>query len=103
MKEHADDDKQTNSDDNNLEEALIESSTQSGSGTKRKNLDDDPDEHYITKIAHLVSQRLSATTTPSQTSARPIYSNWSNYDLSPPSTSVMGNVNTTPGISVKNL
>jgi hypothetical protein len=71
--------------------------TQSGRGSKRKLLED-PNEHFITKIAHLVSQKLSPDSI--QTTARPVSTNWLNYDLSPPSTSVMGNVNTTPGTNV---
>ena len=85
-----------NESESELEEALIQATpTQSGGGaSKRKNLED-PDEHFISKIAHLVSQKLSQN--PNQIHPRPVSSTWSNYDLSPPSTSVMGNVNTTPG------
>ena len=47
-------------------------------------------------MANLVTQRLSENST--QPSARPVISNWSNYNLSPPATSVIGNVNTTPAL-----
>ena len=46
-----------------------------------------------------MSQRFTPNSFQTIPSApRPVISNWSNYDLSPPSTSVMGNVNTTPAL-----
>lgn len=67
-----------------------ESLTQFGSGASLRDNDTD----FIEKVATLVSQRLQ-THNP-MSGARPVISGWTNYDLSPPSTSVIGNVNTTP-------
>ena len=93
-----DDESETASDNSQIEDALLKSS-QSGSGVKRK-LVDVEDQHLITKLAHLVSQNLvSQKLIPEFPKPRPVISNWSNYDLSPPSTSVLGTVNTTPALN----
>ena len=62
---------------------------QSGSGSKRK-LDED---QFIHKVAHLVTKKLNPLAL-----ARPVSSAWSNFDLSPPSTSVIGSADTTPPV-----
>ena len=63
---------------------------QSGSGLS--NPKQKTDEDFITKVATLVTERLS---NPLQ-SARPVNTSWTNYNLSLPSTSVIGTVDTTP-------
>ena len=52
---------------------------------------------FIAKVAKLVTKKLS-TTAPTLHNARPVNTGWTNFDLSPPSTSVIGSVNTTPPI-----
>ena len=56
---------------------------------------DNDDTNFIAKVADLVSQRLQSAQNP-LVNARPVNTSWTNYNLTPPSTSVIGNVNTTP-------
>ena len=69
-----------------IEDAILQSSSQTGGGFT---------EDILSKIAQLVAQRLH----PHLEAPRPVVSNWSNYDLSPPSTSVIGTANTTPALN----
>ena len=74
---------------------MDESLLQSGSGLTNSDVHKrklSPDDDFITKVATLVTERLS---NPLQ-SARPVNTLWTNYNLSPPSTSVIGSVQTTP-------
>ena len=73
------------SDSDETAESIFE---QIGSGSKRKLA---PKDKFIDKVAELVSKRLNPIT-----AARPVNSSWSNFDLSPPSTSIIGSVNTSP-------
>ena len=66
---------------------------QSGSGLLKRPSAEKED--FISKVATLVSERLKSDSTPQ---ARPVYTNWSNFNLSPPGTSVIGTTNTTPPI-----
>ncbi len=67
---------------------------QSGSGLQREKLNDITDPEFISKVAHLVRQQINPSN-PLQ-SARPVASSWSNFDLTPPSSSVIASVNTNP-------
>ncbi len=49
-------------------------------------------------MAHLVKQQLNPLA-----DARPMVTTWSNFDLTPPSTSVIGSVNTSPPLHYNNL
>ena len=46
-----------------------------------------------------ISKSSQKLTPNAHDTARPVVSNWSNYDLSPPSTSVIGTANTTPALN----
>ena len=63
-----------------------------GSGSKRKHSQQEPDEQFISKVAHLVTENLKPTI------ARPVNTGWTNFNLLPPSTSVIGSVNTAPPV-----
>lgn len=76
---------------------MDDNSAQFGSGNLKRRASDVDDESFISKVANLVSQRLNPNQNP-LASARPVNTGWTNYDLSPPSTSVIGNVNTTPPV-----
>ena len=73
------------SDSDETAESIFE---QIGSGSKRKLA---PKDKFIDKVAELVSQRFNPII-----AARPVNSAWSNFDLSPPSTSIIGNTDTSP-------
>jgi hypothetical protein len=91
-----DDDDSDSRSQTNVEDALIQSSSQIGSGSlKRKRKSSETNDDFITKVAHLVSQKFSNAEIPIPR-PRPVNTTWSNYDLTPPSTSVFGNVNTSP-------
>ena len=91
------DDNGSESEDSKVEAALIQSTSQIGSGFKRKRSktneshENYEDDNFISKVAKLVAERFNPIPTP-----RPVNTTWSNFNLSPPATSVLGNVNTTP-------
>ena len=55
------------------------------------------DQEFIGKIVKLVTEQITNPTNPLK-DARPVNSTWSNFDLSPPSTSVINSANTVPPI-----
>lgn len=79
----------SNSDSNEESEDNLKQSGRGENLNSKRKYSDDTD--FIAKVAHLVSQQINP-----MVSARPVSSAWSNFDLSPPSTSVIGNTNTLP-------
>ena len=59
-------DSDENSENSKVEDALIQSANQSGSGSLKRKIaaTDNTDEIFISKVAHLVSQKLNPTQTP---------------------------------------
>ena len=74
------------------EEDSILKQTGSGKVKKRKRLHLHEDNEFIAKVAHLVTENLKPTI------ARPVNTGWTNFNLLPPSTSVIGSVNTAPPV-----
>ena len=66
--------------------------TQSGSGLLKRASNENQD--FISKVAALVSEHLK----PNVQEARPVSTNWSNFNLLPPSTSVIGTTDTRPPV-----
>ena len=77
-----------NDEDNGFERNLI----QSGSGASGTSHHQDDD--FISKVAELVSKKLNNPLS----KARPVSSSWSNFALSPPSTSIINSADTNPPI-----
>jgi len=75
----------------------LNSADQQGSGSEKSKIHDITDPDFISKIAHLVKQQIGPLS-----AARPVVTTWSNFDLTPPSTSVIGSVNTTPPLHYDN-
>ena len=67
---------------------------QSGAGHLKKNTND---EELIGRIVKLVTEQITNSSNPLK-DARPVNTTWSNFDLSPPSTSVINSANTVPPI-----
>ena len=87
------------SDDEDTLDTNIDSLQQSGSGEKRNQfIPDVNDDDFISKVALLVHGKLNNPLS----SARPTTNSWTNFDLSPPSTSVIDSANTDPPLPYNN-